>query len=97
MITDCTFDDVCVEFLCEIEIPEWEYAAEGMLIEDITNDYGYRQNYVNNASEALKEAISVFKLKTPDLKSAKKLIDLVEKKYKEGISYREAAKNVLGV
>jgi hypothetical protein len=97
MVTDETFNDVCEKFLAEIEIPTWQYPAEGLLIEDITNDYGYKRNYVNSASEALKEAIAIFKIKTPDLKTAKVLVNMVEMKYKEGMSYRDAAKVVMGV
>jgi hypothetical protein len=97
MVTDETFRDSCKKFIADIEIPVWQYPAEGLLIEDITNDYGYKQNYVNSATEALKEAIAIFKMKIPDLKSAKVLVNLVETKYKEGMSYRDAAKVALGV
>lgn len=97
MVTDQTFRQIANDFVENLEIPEWKYPAEGILIEDILNDYGYKMNYVNNAKEALREVISVFGITPPSLKEVQKLVDQVEEKYKSGISYREAARIVMGV
>lgn len=97
MVTDGVFYDVAREFVENLDIPEWQYPAEGLTIEDITNDYGYKVNRVDNAREALVEAISVFNKKTPPLKEAKVLINKVNKLYNGGLSYREAARIALGI
>jgi hypothetical protein len=97
--TDGEFSQVAREFRETIEIPEWQFPAEGLLIEDILNESanGYKQNYVADARTALLEAINVFKLQTPNLKTAKTLINKVEEAYKTGLSYREAARNIMNV
>jgi hypothetical protein len=97
MHTDGILYDVGREFVANTEIPEWQYPAEGLLIEDILNDYGYKQNYVPDSKSALREVIAVFKLKPPVLKEVKGLVDQVEKLYNKGMTYREAARKVMNV
>lgn len=97
MVTDETFYDVARDFVENIEIPKWDYPAEGLLIEDILNDYGYKVNRVDNAREALVEAINVFGLTTPPLKKGKELINTVNKYYETGMTYREAARKTMNV
>ncbi|MFA7408557.1 MAG: hypothetical protein WCY93_12155, partial [Anaerolineaceae bacterium] len=97
MVTDEVFYQVAREFRENIEIPEWVYPAEGLLIEDIKNDYGYKTNYVSCAREALVEVVKVFQMKPPALKDAKRLIAKVEDLFKAGCSYRDAARQVMGV
>lgn len=97
MVTDCTFDSIAQQFIANTEIPEWQYPAEGLLIEDILNDYEYKYNHVINARDALIEAIKVFGKKTPSLTHAKSYIDKVEELYMKGNSYREAARKVVEI
>lgn len=97
MVIDNTFQDVAKDFLAKTEIPEWEFPAEGLLIEDILGDYGYKTNYVENAKAALREVISVFGIKPPSLKEVGKIVAKVEEMYKSGKSYREAARLAMGV
>jgi hypothetical protein len=97
LVTDGLFYKYAKEFAQNIDIPEWKYPAEGYLIEDHLNDYGYKVNRVDSARDALVEAIKVFGLKPPSLKEVPNLIAAVEKNYEEGMSYREAARNVMNV
>lgn len=97
MVLDGAFSEIAKVFRETIDIPEWKYPAEGLLIEDILNDYGYEKNYVLDAKEALREVIKVFNLKAPNLNDIKTLVETVEKLYQTGISYRTAAKQTMGV
>ena len=97
MVTDGVFYDVARDFVESTEIPEWQFPAEGLLIEDILNDFGYKQNYVSDSKSALREVISVFGLKAPSLKDINGLVAKVEELYNEGASYRQAAKIVMNV
>ena len=96
---DGDWTEVAREFRQNIEIPTWQYPAEGLSIEDILGETGrgYKNNYVSDARAALVEVIKVFELKTPDLKMAKTLINKVEEAYKGGKSYREAARHAMNV
>lgn len=95
LINEGKFAAFAREFRQSIEIPEWQYPAEGLDMEDITNDYGYKQNRVEDARQALIECIKVFNLTPPPLNQAKNLIAKVEGLYKKGKGYREAAKLVM--
>jgi hypothetical protein len=99
IVKDGNWAEVAREFRENIEIPEWQYPAEGLSIEDILGESkcGYKNNYVSDARAALIEVIKVFKLKTPDIKTAKTLINKVEEAYKSGQSYREAARYTMNV
>jgi hypothetical protein len=97
MVTDGVFYDVAREFVENTDIPDWQFPAEGILIEDILNDYGYKNNYVSDAKSALQEAVKVFGIKVPSLKEIPSLISQVENLYKDGCSYREAARKVMNV
>jgi len=97
MHTDGIFYEVAREFISKTEIPEWKYKAEGLLVEDILNDYGYKHNYVPDSKTALREVISVFGLKTPKLKEVKQLVEQVETLYNQGMTYREAARKVMNI
>lgn len=97
MVTDDTFYDIAKNFAETIEIPEWQYPAEGLTIEDILNDYGYKQNYVPDAKSALREVISVFNMKAPPLKDIKSLVEKVEALFNTGMTYREAARITMNV
>ena len=97
MVTDKTFRDVANEFVANLEIPEWQYPAEGFTIEELLGGgyEVYKKNYVDNARDALVEAFKVSGKKIPVIAEAKKLIERVEQLYKTGITYREAAKTVI--
>lgn len=95
MIIAGTFNDVAKNFLETIEIPEWKYQAEGLSFEDILGGK-YKTNYVNNAKDALVEAMKVFNVKAPAVAEAKKMITAVENLVKSGMTYRAAAKQVVG-
>jgi hypothetical protein len=97
MVEDGEFNQVASDFVKNLDIPEWKYPAEGILIEDILCDYGYKNNIVPDAKVALREVITVFELKTPPLKDVKGLIDQVEKLYKSGMTYRESARIVMNI
>lgn len=97
MHTDGTFYEIAREFSEAQDIPEWKYPAEGLLVEDILNDYGYKQNYVSDAKSALREAIQIFKVKVPNLKEIPELVKSVEVLYEKGITYRDAAAFTLGI
>lgn len=95
MITDGTFWEVAREFRESIEIPEWKYPAEGLSFDEIVGGK-YKTNYVNNAKDALVEAIKVFNVKPPVLAVAKKMMSDLEEMVKGGMTYREAAKKIVG-
>jgi len=97
MVTDNIFDEIVSEFMETIEIPEWVYPPEGILMEDIISDYGYKKNRVSDAKDALREVISVFGLKPPPLKDVKNIVSDVEALYKKGMTYREAARKIMNV
>jgi hypothetical protein len=94
MYLDGTFREIANKFIENLEIPEWQFSAEGLTVEEIKGG-GYNTNYVDNAREALVEAIRVLKTKTPDLKSAKSMMEKVEKLYKGGMTYRQAAHQIV--
>lgn len=98
MVTDGTLREVANEFIKNTEIPEWQFPAEGFTIEELLNGgyEEYKRNYVDNAKDALVEALRVSGKKTPDLKTAKSMIEEVEALYKTGMTYRLAAKEVVG-
>ena len=94
MIIDGTFSEIAREFRENIEIPEWKYPAEGLSIDDMLGGK-YTTNYVNNAREALVEAIRVAGIKTPAIQQAKIMMNRVEELVRTGITYREAARQVV--
>lgn len=94
MIIDGTFTEIAREFRENIEIPEWKYPAEGLSFEDILGGK-YKTNYVNNAKDALLEAMRVFNIKAPALNIAKKMMDEVENLARQGMSYRSAAHTIV--
>lgn len=89
------FREICNDFLENLEIPEWEFPAEGLSIEDILGGNGYKVNYVSNAKDALIEYIKISGMKPPGLDKIKNLIQQVETLYKSGLSHREAAAKTL--
>jgi hypothetical protein len=95
MVLDKTFDAVASEFVTSIDMPVWQFPAEGLDWDDIVGGAGYEKNRVDNAREALVEALKIASKPAPALTAAKKLIDSVEKLYSDGMSYREAAKLVV--
>jgi hypothetical protein len=95
MVIDKTFDDVAKDFVANLDMPVWQYPAEGLDWDDITGENGYTKNRVDNAREALVEALKVCGKPSPALAVAKKMIAQVEALYKNGMSFREAAKNVV--
>lgn len=97
LVTDGLFNEVAREFRENIEIPEWQFPAEGLTIEDITCDYGYKTNRVDCAKEALREAVKVFEVQVPSLKEIPTLVKKVQALYDKGHNYREAAKMALEV
>jgi hypothetical protein len=94
MIVDGTFYDIAREFRQNIDIPEWKYPAEGMTIEEMLGSK-YKMNYVNNARDALLEAMKVENIKSPIVSKAKEMMAKVENLAKTGITFREAAKQVI--
>ena len=96
MIVDGTFYDIAREFRENIEIPEWKYPAEGMTIDEMLGGK-YKMNYVNNARDALLEAMRVGNIKAPAINKAKEMMDSVEKLVCSGITYREAARKVVAM
>lgn len=98
LVTDGLFYEIAREFRESIEIPEWQYDAEGFTIEELANGgfEEYKRNWVDNAKDALVEALKIAEKKSPDLKTAKTMIAEVEKLHKEGMTYRNAAKKVVG-
>jgi hypothetical protein len=95
MVNEGTFSDCADKFVEGIDIPEWQYPAEGLSAEDVA--IGYKRNYIPGAREALIEVISVFGLQPPPIVSIKGLVNEVEMQYKLGITYREAARNIMKV
>lgn len=95
MIIDGSFNQVAKEFRENLEIPEWKYQAEGLTFEDILGGK-YKTNYVNNAKDALVEALRVFNMKAPALKIATKMMAEVENLVKNGMTYRSAAAAIVG-
>ena len=97
MMVDGTAKEILRGFAASLEIPEWKYQAEGFSIEELLNGGfdDYKKNYAATAKDALVEAIKLLRKKTPDLKTAKEILDKVEALYKSGLTYREAAKQVL--
>lgn len=97
LVTDGLFEEVAREFRETIEIPEWQYPAEGFSIEELLNGgyEEYKMNYVDNARDALREAIKVYNKPAPALSVAKVMINKVEELYKKGMTYRLAAKQIV--
>lgn len=97
MVIDGTFKEFAKEFSENLEIPVWKYYAEGFSIEELINGgfEEYQKNYAATAKDAIVEAIKVLGKKTPDLKTAKAIIEKVENLYKTGMSYRAAANQIL--
>lgn len=95
MVIDKTFEQTAADFVGALGMPEWQFPAEGLDWDDIVGGVGYEKNRVDNAREALVEALKIASKPTPTLTTAKKLIADVEKLYKDGASYREAAKLVV--
>lgn len=95
LIRSGDFRDVVNEFLENLEIPVWKYPAEGLLIEDILNDYKFEKNYCDTAQEALREYFANFDGPRPALDKVKRMIARVEKYAKENFcGYRVAVKNI---
>jgi hypothetical protein len=97
LVSDGGFKEVAIEFRKKLEIPEWKYPAEGLLIEDILGENSYKTNHVSDARAALLEIIKLKKLPAPNLKKAKEMIDAVQAEYEKGVTYREAARMVMGI
>lgn len=95
MVIDKTFDDIAKDFVDNLDFPVWQYPAEGLDWDDIIGNDGTKQNRVDNARDALIEAIKAAGKATPALAQAKKMIAEVESLYHNGMSFREAAKNVV--
>lgn len=95
MVIDRTLRETAKRFIAATDIPEWKYPAEGITFEDIECDYGYKRNRVEDARAALVEALHIFQKKAPILKEVPALISAVKKKYEAGMSYRQAAKEVV--
>lgn len=94
MITDNTFIDIVRAFRETIEIPVWKFDPEGLSFDDILGGK-YKTNYVNNAKDAIIEALRVFQKKTPSLAEGKILLQKVEAMVKSGLNYRQAAHSVI--
>lgn len=94
MVVDGTFYDIAREFRDNIGIPEWKYPAEGMTIDEMLGGE-YKMNYVNNARDALLEAMRVANIKAPAVQRAKEMMISVETLVRSGITYREAARQVV--
>lgn len=97
MVIDKTFDDIAKDFVDNLEMPMWQYPAEGLDWDDIIGSEGTLKNRVDNARDALVEALKVANKPTPALAQAKKMIAEVEKLYNNGMNYRSAAKNVVNM
>ena len=97
MINAGTFREICNEFIENLDIPEWKYPAEGYTIEELLGEKViYKKNYVGNAREALLEAFEVFNVTNrPSLDAAKKMMNRVEELYRNGMTYRQAAAEVI--
>lgn len=97
MALDKTFTEVAKDFMKNLEIPEWQFPAEGLDWDDILGENGYKQNRVEDAREALVEAIKLFGVKVPNMSHVKEMINRVNDLYNNGHSFREAAKTVLNI
>jgi hypothetical protein len=95
MVRDDILKDVVADFLAELEIPEWQYPAEGLDWDDIlgfeSGESRYKQNHVSDARGALIEAIDALKRKAPLASNVPGMIAFVDGLYNQGRSYREAA------
>lgn len=98
MKIDGTFREIAKDFVKNLEIPEWKFPAEGLTFDEIegNDSAGYSLNYVNSAKEALREVVSVFKLKAPSVKDIPALMGKVEALVEAGETYRAAARKVMG-
>jgi hypothetical protein len=97
MVIDGSIYQIAKEFRENIEIPEWKFSAEGLTINELING-GYEMfnhNYVDNAKDALIEAIKVYNKKTPALNEVKKIMETIEKLHDDGETYRNAAKEIV--
>lgn len=95
MAIDGTFKEIAVEFVHSLTIPQWTYPAEGLDWDDIHGSKTGLINRVENARQALVEAIKVADKPIPPLSACKALIARVESMYASGdYSYRSAAKTV---
>ena len=95
MVIDKTFDDVAKDFVDGLVMPIWQYPAEGLDWDDILGNDGTVKNRVDNSRDALVEALKIAGKPTPALAKAKQLIAEVDKLYNQGMSFREAAKEVV--
>lgn len=95
LVKDGIFNEVAKEFRENLEIPEWQYPAEGLTIEEMLGG-SYTRNYVDNARDALVEVIKVSGAKAPPLAQTKTLMARVEELVRGGITYRMAARQVIG-
>ena len=95
MVIDKVFYETARDYRETLEIPEWQYPAEGLDMDDILGG-SYKMNYVNNAREALVEALGVMNKKVPVLAIAKLMMNEVEKLVKNGTTYRNAAHKIVG-
>lgn len=95
MVIDKTFDDVAKDFVDNLVMPVWQYPAEGLDWDDILGNDGAKKNRVDNARDALVEALKDAGKAAPAIVQAKKMIAEVEALYQTGVSLREAAKNVV--
>lgn len=95
MVIDKTFGDVAKDFVDQLDIPVWQYPAEGLDWDDIVGSNGDKKNRVDNARDALIEALKAAGKSTPALAQAKKMVAEVDGLYLNGMSFREAAKNVV--
>lgn len=93
MVLDKSFSDVAERFVEDTEIPEWQYPAEGLDWDDILGNSD-KKNRVADAKDALVEALKISKKKTPVVTVAKQMVNEVDTLYKQGMSYRAAAKIV---
>jgi hypothetical protein len=89
------FYETAKAFVANLDFPEWKFPAEGLSIDEMLGEPLYKFNRVNDARDALVEAIKVFDLKAPDLKTAARLLGEVESLYNQGYTYREAAKMIM--
>lgn len=96
LVKDGLFSEIAKEFRQNIEIPEWIYPAEGLDWDDILGGK-YETNYVDNARDAIREALKILNKKAPPIEEAKKIIAKVEQLFKDGMTYRQAAHKVINV
>lgn len=95
MVIDKMFETIAADFVESLDIPVWQFPAEGLDWDDITGNDGTVKNRVDNSREALVEALKIAGKPTPALAKAKQLIAEVDKLYNQGMSFREAAKEVV--